>query len=167
MDFYKTTYKSPVGLLTLASDGEHLIGLWLDGQKYHGQSVPGALIEQGDLTVFDRTKEWLDRYFAGKKPQISELPIAPIGTPFRKAVWQILCDIPYGAVVTYGHVARCLTDDELKARKLSRAVGGAVGHNPISIIVPCHRVVGSNGKLTGYAGGLERKQFLLELEKDE
>jgi len=162
--FYKTTYKSPVGELTLASDGESIVGLWLDGQKYHGQSVPGELTENGDLPIFDTAKKWLDRYFNGEKPSISELPLAPMGTDFRKKVWQILCRIPYGQLMTYGGVARELTESDDEARKMSRAVGGAVGHNPISIIIPCHRVVGSNGKLTGFAGGLERKKFLLELE---
>jgi len=163
--FYKTTYKSPVGLLTLASDGESLVGLWLEDQKYHGHSVPGELNEEGSLPIFDMTRKWLNRYFDGGKPSVSELPLAPMGTKFRQDVWRILCEIPYGEVMTYGGVARGLTDSDEKARKMSRAVGGAVGHNPISIIIPCHRVVGSNGNLTGFAGGLERKKFLLELEK--
>jgi len=156
--YYATTHPSPVGLITLASDGSSLVGLWLEGQKYHGQSIPEAMIEKSNLPVFDATRRWLDGYFAGGKPASSELVFAPIGSAFRQAVWNILCGIPYGEVITYGQIAKKL------AVKSSQAVGGAVGHNPISIIVPCHRVVGANGSLTGYAGGVRTKIKLLELE---
>jgi len=156
--YYSTTHPSPVGLITLASDGASLAGLWLAGQKYHGQSIPEAMAGKDDLPIFNAAKQWLDSYFAGEKPAISELPLAPIGSAFRQAVWNILCEIPYGEVITYGEIAKQL------GVKSSQAVGGAVGHNPISIIIPCHRVVGANGSLTGYAGGVRTKIKLLELE---
>ncbi len=162
--YYSTLYASPVGMLTLASDGENLIGLWKDGQKYHGGTVPETMTQRGDIPVFDAAKKWLDRYFAGKKPAISELSLAPIGSEFRQHVWRILCEIPYGEVITYGDIAKKMAARMGKASMSSQAVGGAVGHNPISIIIPCHRVVGANGSLTGYAGGIETKIKLLELE---
>ena len=156
--YYSTTYPSPVGLITLACDSNNLVGLWLEGQKYHGDTILEAMIENNDLPIFDTTKQWLDRYFAGEKPAISDLLLAPIGGAFRQSVWNTLCEIPYGEVTTYGEIAKRL------GCRSSQAVGGAVGHNPISIIIPCHRVVGSNGSLTGYAGGIQTKIKLLELE---
>ena len=156
--YYSTTHPSPVGVLTLACDGTNLVGLWLEGQKYHGDTVPEAMTEKDDLPIFDAAKQWLDRYFAGEKPAISELPLAPIGNAFRQGVWSILCEIPYGEVTTYGAIAQRLGCGS------AQAVGGAVGHNPISIIIPCHRVVGASGSLTGYAGGVQTKIKLLELE---
>jgi methylated-DNA-[protein]-cysteine S-methyltransferase len=158
--YYSTTHPSPVGILTLAcdSDGTTLVGLWLEGQKYHGDTIPEAMTEKADLPIFDVAKQWLHSYFAGEKPAISDLPLAPIGNAFRQSVWAILCEIPYGEVTTYGAIAKRL------GCKSSQAVGGAVGHNPISIIIPCHRVVGAGGSLTGYAGGVQTKIKLLELE---
>ncbi|WMC93060.1 methylated-DNA--[protein]-cysteine S-methyltransferase [Kineothrix sp. MB12-C1] len=162
--YYRTTYPSPVGLITLACDGDDLIGVWNEGQKYHGASISAEMIEKDDMPVFDAATEWLNRYFAGKKPAISELPLAPIGSEFRKSVWNILCEIPYGGTITYGDIAKKIAAEMNKETMSSQAVGGAVGHNPISIIIPCHRVVGANGSLTGYAGGLKTKVKLLELE---
>lgn len=162
--FYSTIYTSPVGLYTLASDGENLVGLWLEGQKYHGNNIFQNMIQRDDLRLFGTTKKWLDRYFTSEKPDISELPLAPIGSDFRQWVWNILCDIPYGEVVTYGDIAKKIAAKMKKESMSSQAVGGAVGHNPISIIIPCHRVVGSNGSLTGYAGGIHIKVKLLESE---
>ena len=162
--YYSTTYNSPLGVITLGSDGTNLVGLWNEGQKYHGASIPDAMAEKDGLPIFDSTKKWLDNYFASKKPSISELLLSPIGTEFRQKVWQVLREIPYGEVITYGDIAQKIAKDKGNAASLSRAVGGAVGHNPISIIIPCHRVIGANGKLTGYAGGLDKKQFLLKLE---
>ena len=162
--YYKTTYTSPVGLITLACDGDNIIGLWNEGQKYHGSNISAEMIIKDDLPVFEATKKWLDRYFAGKNPAISELPLAPIGGEFRQIVWNILCQIPYGEVMTYGHIAKMVAAKRNKETMSSQAVGGAVGHNPISIIIPCHRVVGTNGSLTGYAGGVNMKVKLLELE---
>ena len=163
----RTEYLSPVGAITLACDGggDRLIGLWNDGQKYHGDEIYGKMmVERNDAPVFDAAKRWLDRYFARKKPSISELPLAPAGSDFRQQVWDVLCAIPYGEVVTYGYIAKKMAARMNRASMASRAVGGAVGHNPISIIIPCHRVIGSNGSLTGYAGGVGVKIKLLELE---
>lgn len=162
--YYSTTYPSPVGTITLASNGSSLVGLWIEGQKYHGDTIPADMIGNSDMPIFNITKEWLDRYFAGEKPGISELPLAPIGGGFRQGVWGILCEIPYGEVITYGDIAKKMAAKMKKESMSSQAVGGAVGHNPISIIIPCHRVVGSNGSLTGYAGGVHTKVKLLELE---
>jgi methylated-DNA-[protein]-cysteine S-methyltransferase len=162
--YHATTYRSPVGLLTLACDGDSLVGLWIEGQKYHGDSIPGAMVPNGDMPVFNAAKKWLDRYFGGEKPAISELPLAPIGGEFRQMVWGILRGIPYGEVVTYGEIAEKMAVKMNRESMSSQAVGGAVGHNPLSIIIPCHRVVGSNGSLTGYAGGIDVKVKLLELE---
>ncbi len=162
--YYSTNYSSPVGQITLASDGGNLVGLWLEGQKYFGGTLPGAMTQSDDLSVFAAAKEWLDKYFAGKKPAISDLPLAPIGGQFRQTVWDILCRIPYGEVTTYGQIAREAAARMNRPSMSGQAVGGAVGHNPISIIIPCHRVVGANGSLTGYAGGINKKIQLLELE---
>jgi len=161
---YKTKHPSPVGMLTLASDSENLIGLWIEGQKYYGGTLSGLMTEKSDLPVFKAAINWLDRYFAGEKPAISELPLAPIGSDFRQSVWSILCEIPYGKTTTYGDIAKKMAAQMNKKSMSSQAVGGAVGHNPISIIIPCHRVVGSNGSLTGYAGGIDKKMLLLALE---
>lgn len=164
--YYSTTYPSPVGLLTLACDlsGSKLVGLWLEGQKYHGSTIVEGMTEECGMPVFDRTRDWLDRYFDGKKPGTGELPLAPAGSEFRQEVWRILCEIPYGEVITYGDIAKKMAVRLGRASMSGQAVGGAVGHNPISIIIPCHRVVGANGSLTGYAGGLPAKIKLLELE---
>jgi methylated-DNA-[protein]-cysteine S-methyltransferase len=161
--FYSKRLPSPVGTITLASDGDNLVGLWIEGQKYHGDSVPVAMVKD-NVPVFTAARKWLDNYFAGKKPDIAALPLAPAGGEFRQDVWSILCGIPYGEVVTYGSIAKKMAAKMNKERMSSQAVGGAVGHNPISIIIPCHRVVGSNGSLTGYAGGIDKKVKLLELE---
>ena len=162
--YYSTTVPSPMGAITLASDGDNLAALWLKGQKYYGDTINETLLEKDDIPIFIATKKWLDRYFAGHNPSISELPLGPIGGAFRQGVWSLLCEIPYGEVVTYGDIAKKMAIKMNKERMSSQAVGGAVGHNPISIIIPCHRVVGSNGSLTGYGGGIGRKIKLLELE---
>ena len=162
--YYTTTHPSPAGLITLASDGTNLVGLWLEGQKYFGQGMPASAEENCGLPVFGTAKRWLEQYFAGEKPAISELPLAPAGSAFRQAVWDILCGIPYGEVTAYGEIAKKMAADMGKESMSSQAVGGAVGHNPISIIIPCHRVVGASGSLTGYAGGIQTKIMLLELE---
>ena len=162
--YYATTYPSPVGEITLACHDDKLVGLWTGGQKYHGDTVPEAMTERNDIPLFDTARKWLDRYFAGEKPEIDELPLAPIGGEFRQSVWKILREIPYGTVITYGDIAKKIAAQMGKNSMSSQAVGGAVGHNPISIIIPCHRVVGANGSLTGFAGGIQMKVQLLELE---
>ncbi|WP_085832420.1 methylated-DNA--[protein]-cysteine S-methyltransferase [Clostridium merdae] len=165
--FYSTQYSSPLGVITLASDGTHLVGLWFDGQKYFGGTVTQPMEEKNDLPVFHTVTNWLNRYFAGESPSAASLPLAPNGTDFRKEVWQILLEIPYGEVITYGQISEKIAARRSLAHMSSQAVGGAVGHNPISIIIPCHRVVGSNGKLTGYAGGTDKKLWLLNHEHAE
>ena len=161
---YRMKYDSPVGELTLASDGEALAGLWIRGQKYYPDGLGQTAPEMDGLPVFIRAKDWLDRYFAGKKPLPGELPLKPYGSGFACLVWELLCKIPYGEVTTYGALARQVAD-RLGVKSMSaQAVGGAVGRNPISILIPCHRVVGSDKSLTGYAGGLKKKRFLLTLE---
>jgi len=162
--YYSTIYPSPVGRITLACDGNSLVGLWIEGQKHHGGTIPDDMTENNDIPIFSVAKKWLDRYFAGEKPGILELPLRPIGSEFRQSVWAILCQIPYGSVITYGDIAKKMAVRMNRESMSSQAVGGAVGHNPISIIIPCHRVVGSNGSLTGYAGGVHTKVKLLELE---
>ncbi len=162
--FYKTDYNSPIGIITLGSDGEHIIGLWIKGQKYFADTVKEEMHRNDGLALFRQAKAWLDRYFQGKQPQISELPLAPIGGEFRQSVWKILCEIPYGQVMTYGQIAKRIAEERGLKQMSAQAVGGAVGHNPISLIIPCHRVVGTNGSLTGYAGGLDKKIKLLEFE---
>lgn len=161
---YAMRYQSPVGPITLASDGDSLIGLWMEGQKYFGDTVAEELVGEERLPIFSAARKWLDSYFKGKQPPISDLDLAPRGGDFRKAVWDILCEIPYGGWITYGEIAKKLAARMKKDSMSSQAVGGAVGHNPISIIIPCHRVVGANGSLTGYAGGIGKKIKLLELE---
>ena len=162
--YYEMKYDSPVGRLTLASDGLNLAGLWMEGQKYFGGTVPGELRPNEELEVFSRAKDWLDRYFNGKKPEPSELPLAPVGGEFRQTVWELLCEIPYGELTTYGQIAREAAKRLQRESMSAQAVGGAVGHNPISIIIPCHRVVGTGGSLTGYAGGLDKKSWRLTPE---
>lgn len=162
---YRTDYESPLGRVTLASDGESVVGLWLEGQKYFGDTVNGEMHREDRLAIFAKTRDWLDRYFRGEKPAIAEILLAPAGNRFRQEVWKILCDIPYGEVMTYGAIARMIAERLGREKMSAQAVGGAVGHNPVSIIIPCHRVVGANGSLTGYAGGIRTKIRLLEHEK--
>ncbi len=156
---YKTTYHCELGSITLASDGENLTGLWFEGQKYYLGNLKAEPAVRDDLEIFKTAKKWLDNYFAGNNPGIKDIKIAPQGTEFQKKVWKELLKIPYGEVITYGDIAKALNN------KSGQAVGGAVGHNPISIIIPCHRVVGKNGSLTGYAGGMDKKRRLLEIER--
>ena len=163
---YKTYYKSPIGNLMLVSDGDNLVGLYMENQKYYLNGLKQELTSKDNLQVFENTKKWLDRYFEKEKPSIKEIPIAPKGGEFRQKVWKILCEIPYGQTITYGEIAKRIAKQMNKEKMSAQAVGNAVGHNPISIIIPCHRVIGKNGSLTGYAGGIERKKMLLELEKE-
>ena len=159
---YIYKYISPIGIITMTSNGTALTGLWLDGQKYFAQTLSEPY-EEKLLPVFEDTIKWLDIYFGGAVPDFTpELSVH--STPFRKAVWDILLAIPYGETMTYGEIAESLAHQMGKKKMSAQAVGGAVGHNPISIIIPCHRVVGVDGSLTGYAGGIDRKRFLLELE---
>ena len=164
--YYTATYSCPVGTLTLACDeaGKHLVGLWMEGQTYHGGTLADAMTPRADLPIFHTTKTWLDRYFAGERPDSAQLPLAPVGGDFRQGVWAVLREIPYGTVTTYGDIAKKMAARLHRKSMSSQAVGGAVGHNPLAILIPCHRVVGTNGSLTGYAGGIAAKWKLLELE---
>lgn len=161
---YTIWYDSPVGKLLLAEKNGALAGLWIQGQKYFPDALQKDMREKGDSEILNRTKDWLDRYFRGEKPLIRELALAPEGSEFRKEVWKLLCEIPYGEVTTYSRLSQKIAAGRGLAHMSAQAVGGAVGHNPISIIIPCHRVVGTNGSLTGYAGGLDRKIRLLQME---
>lgn len=159
---YTYSYHSPLGGIMLASDGAKLIGLWFDGQKYFGSTLSG-LHEEKLLPIFEQAEHWLDIYFSGQDPDFTP-PLAMQTTPFRKAVWEILLAIPYGQTMTYGEIANKITEQSGLSGMSAQAVGGAVGHNPISLIIPCHRVVGANGSLTGYAGGIDKKIKLLTME---
>ena len=159
---YTCTYPSPLGNILLAADEVGLTGLWFEGQKYFGNTLPKETVSQ-EIPVLIRAKKWLDIYFSGKEPDFTP-KLHPIGSPFRQAVWRILLQIPYGQTMTYGEIASQMEKLQNRPHMSAQAVGGAVGHNGISIIIPCHRVVGTKGNLTGYAGGLDKKMALLELE---
>lgn len=155
-------YASPLGGILLSADALGLTGLWFDGQKYFAATLPDEAIEQ-ETPALSTARRWLDCYFSGRRPDFTP-PLHLIGSPFRQAVWQLLLEIPYGQTTTYGALAQRLAAKEGREHISAQAVGGAVGHNGVSIIVPCHRVIGANGSLTGYAGGLDKKIRLLELE---
>ncbi|MCI8575898.1 MAG: methylated-DNA--[protein]-cysteine S-methyltransferase [Bacilli bacterium] len=161
---YKTHYTSPIGEILLAGKDNKLIGLWFEDQKYYLHGFHEKMLENDQYAVFLKTKDWLDKYFKGENPNIHDLEMEPIGSDFRKAVWKCLIEISYGQVITYSDIAKEIAKQKGIQSVCAQAVGGAVGHNPISIIIPCHRVVGKNGSLTGYAGGLKRKSYLLKLE---
>ena len=161
---YIHAYESPVGRLLLSSDGEALTGLWIENQKYYAATL-STDVENKPMPVHLKAANWLTAYFNGQAPCI-DFPLRPKGSSFRQEVWQALQSIPYGSTTTYGAIAAQLSQMTGKSTS-ARAVGGAVGHNPISIIIPCHRVVGASGRLTGYAGGLDIKQTLLELEQQD
>lgn len=156
-------YNSPIGGITLASDGKALIGLWFDGQKYFGTTLTGEY-QLKNLPVFEQADEWLDIYFSGKAPDFMPL-LSLKTTPFRKAVWEIMLTIPFGETITYKEIANEIAKQRGQGHMSAQAVGGAVGHNSISLMIPCHRVVGTKGNLTGYAGGIDKKLWLLEMEK--
>lgn len=159
---YTQHYNSPLGGITIASDGEAIIGLWFDGQKYFADSL-GVEFREQDLPVFQETRRWLDIYFSGREPNFTP-PLKMRTTPFRKSVWEIMLTIPYGKTMTYGEIAAEYASQRGLRVMSAQAVGGAVGHNSISLIIPCHRVLGSDGSLTGYAGGIDKKVELLKLE---
>lgn len=161
--YVSCTYDSPVGLLTLAAADDGLKGLWIEGQKYFAGTLD-APMKEGSNPHLEAACAWLDSYFAGESPSLDSLTLAPIGSEFRQVVWQLLLSIPYGEVRTYGQLAQEAARRLGRERMSAQATGGAVGHNPISIIIPCHRVVGADGSLTGYAGGLDKKRALLEHE---
>lgn len=156
---YTQQIPSPLGNILLSADEIGLTGLWFEGEKYYADALPREHIERETPILMD-TKRWLDVYFTGREPDFTPL-LHPTGSPFRQTVWQLLLEIPYGQTTTYGALAKRLGGVRMSAQ----AVGGAVGHNPISLMIPCHRVVGANGSLTGYGGGIDRKVKLLQLER--
>lgn len=160
---YTSQYKSPLGEILLSADEIGITGLWFTGQKYYALYLDQEN-EKKETSLLKEAKKWLDVYFNGKEPNF-KLPLHFTGSSFQNEVWEILCSIPYGKTMTYGEIANILAKKKGLKTMSAQAVGGAVGHNQISIIVPCHRVVGSNGSLTGYAGGVKKKKYLLELEK--
>lgn len=160
---YIQHYASPLGGILLAANDIGLTGLWFDGQKYYADNLPAEHIER-ETPILTDAKRWLDVYFTGNEPDFTP-PLHIVGSAFRQAVWELLLQIPYGQTVTYGELARQLAEKQGAEHMSAQAVGGAVGHNPISLIIPCHRVVGTHGSLTGYAGGIDKKIMLLELEQ--
>lgn len=161
---YTAKYNLPIGQVLVASRNSKLIGLWLEGQKYYLGDLKDNIKENEREEILIKTKKWLDRYFDNKHPKIEELEIELIGSEFRKSVWKLLCEIEYGKVTTYSDISKKLMKILNKEKMSAQAVGNAVSHNPISIIIPCHRVIGKNGKLVGYAGGIDKKIKLLEHE---
>ena len=155
-------YDSPLGRIRMAADEIGLTGLWFEGSKYDADRLPNEYLEQ-ETEILSAGKHWLDQYFCGQKPGFLP-PLHPKGSAFQMTVWDILLKIPYGETVSYGEIARQIAEKRGISRMSAQAVGGAVGRNPIAIIIPCHRVVGADGSLTGYAGGLDKKIKLLELE---
>ena len=162
---YYCTYESKIGLLYLISDGKSLIGCYLEGQKYFLNKIDNYYLNE-ELNILVKSKDWLEKYFNGENPSIDEIPLNYIGTEFRKTVWEVLKEICYGELVTYRHIAEKIAKVKGLKTMSAQAVGGAVGHNPLLIFIPCHRVIGTDGSLTGYAAGLENKRFLLNLESD-
>ncbi len=162
---YKCNYESPMGRIILSSNGKEITGLWFESSRFIKKLNELSSKPEENLPIFKVTKNWLERYFKGEEPNPKEIPMKMIGTRFSKQVWKILNTISYGKTITYGEIAkRIAKENHLKAMS-AQAVGHAVGHNPISILVPCHRVVGCNGSLTGYGGGIYKKVALLQLEK--
>ena len=159
---YKSCYESPIGKILLTADDIGLTGLWFEGQK---KILFGSDQESGEMgtELFSNVKRWLDIYFSGEEPDF-QIPIHLKGTEFQMNVWEILCTIPYGETMTYGEIAKRIASDRGIRKMSAQAVGNAVGRNPVSVIVPCHRVIGAKGNLTGYAGGIERKAELLKIE---
>ena len=160
---YLNHYESPLGTMTMASDGEHLTGLWFDGQKYDRSTIDGNAELKPHLPVFTQTAQWLDAYFEGSDPGFTP-PISVEGSDFKKMVSSIMLSIPFGATSTYARIAAEVARRTGRTHMSAQAVGGAVGRNPIVLIVPCHRVLASNGSLRGYAGGVDRKERLLQME---
>lgn len=161
---YIQKYCSPLGSMLMAAEENQLIGLWFDKAKYFGSTLSDDY-EYKEIPVLRQTAEWLDCYFSGNIPEFTP-PLRLNGSPFQLEVWEILRSIPYGETVTYREIAQKLAKQRGQAKMSAQAVGGAVGRNPVSLIIPCHRVIGSSGSLTGYAGGIERKSKLLKFEKD-
>ncbi|MBO4751544.1 MAG: methylated-DNA--[protein]-cysteine S-methyltransferase [Bacteroidales bacterium] len=161
---YTAHYHSPLGDITMASDGEALTGLWFDGQKHFAETLDAKHQTQESLPIFEQTRRWLDIYFSGKAPDFTP-PLVMRTTEFRRQVWEILLSIPFGRTMAYGDIARIIARKRGHKSVSAQAIGGAVGHNSISLIIPCHRVVGADGTLTGYAAGIDKKTRLLQMEQ--
>ncbi len=155
-------YHAFLGDILLTADEIGLTGLWFDGEKHLTENPPKHT--EKETPILEETRRWLDIYFSGREPDFLP-PLHPVGTPFRQDVWEILLQLPYGRTTTYGAIAKQIAEKRGIKKMSAQAVGGAVGHNEISIIIPCHRVVGANGSLTGYAGGIDKKVELLKLER--
>ncbi len=164
MHFF-TEYQSPVGLLTLASDGQSLCCIRAEGQKYFDYGLPESLTRRDEIPVFQETARQLDHYFSGLPISLEQIPLSPRGTEFQKAIWELLLQIPYGETISYQTLAGRYSESHGGKRMAAQAAASAVGHNPVLLLIPCHRVIGKNGSLTGFAAGLSAKQFLLDLEK--
>ena len=162
---YYCTYESKIGLLYLISDGKSLIGCYQEGQKYFPNNIDNYYFNE-ELSILVKSKDWLEKYFNGENPSIDEIPLNFNETEFRNTVWKVLKEIPFGEVITYRDIAEIIAKNRGIKTMSAQAVGGAVGHNPLLIFIPCHRVIGADGSLTGYAAGLENKRFLLNLESD-
>ncbi|MEG0256610.1 methylated-DNA--[protein]-cysteine S-methyltransferase [Vagococcus sp.] len=162
--FYKKNYQSPLGKLEILCDDTSVKGIWFENQKYYGSHFELNSIQTSENEVIKQVEKWLDAYFNGEQPRLEQLNLQPDVTEYRKKVLKILVEIPYGKTMTYKEIAEKLNNKYPSNKTSARAVGGAVGHNPISILIPCHRVVGTNASLTGFAGGLNRKVELLALE---
>lgn len=160
--YYFTHYDSPIGKLTIASTTKNIIGLWIENQKYFPNITDDIYVNNGNISILKKCKRWLDNYFNETPQDISELELSPAGTLSQQKVWNILIKIPYGETMTYGNIAKIISSNT--GKMCSRAVGHAVGLNPISIIIPCHRVLGYNNRITGYAGGIDKKIQLLKHE---
>ena len=161
---YTCKIETPLGAITASAENNSLTGLWFIGQKYYPSGTE-SWINKSDYPVFKELKLWIKNYFEGKNLSVCNIKLEPQGTVFQKEVWKILLKIPYGATTTYGEIAKQLARKKGLSSMSAQAIGGAVGHNPISILIPCHRVIGAAGNLTGYAGGIEKKEALLRLEK--
>lgn len=164
MQYSAKQVDSPLGRLLLVAQDEGLCGIWMEGQKYFAPGIREGDLDWEDTAPLRAAWHWLAAYFAGERPDVAELPLMPVGSNFRQTVWAELCRIPYGQVVTYGQIADRVAHTLGRETMSAQAVGGVVGHNPFSIVIPCHRVVGSDGSLTGYAGGIQKKLWLLEHE---
>lgn len=162
---YLSHYSSPLGSITITSDGRTVTGLWFDGQR-HFPTLSESEYSKADLPIFQQTHRWLDHYFRGGKDEALP-PLNPHLTPFQQIVSDILLTIPYGHTTTYSNIAQLAATRMGRGHLSAQAVGSAVGHNPISILIPCHRVIGANGSITGYAGGIDRKRWLLNLENPQ
>jgi len=162
---YTTNYDSPIGFLTILAEDDALVGIWLKGQNNYGVGIANSCIPMPLHPILQQTVRWLDSYFNGTPKLCNDIKLSPKGTRFQQLVWSKLLQIPYGQVTTYNKIASLIADENHQKSRYCQAVGNAISKNPILIMIPCHRVIGSNGQLTGYAGGLHTKKWLLDFEQ--